>query len=92
MKFCEDIEAVLTWVNEPAILCAHSAGTGGAIIAADGNPDQIKRLFLEACCADTKEALLILYRWINPFFGIVFGPMRLYRIDNYERGAMPAAV
>src|SRR5210317_2508738 len=92
MKFCEDIEAVLTWVNEPVILFGHSAGAAGAIIAAERNPDKIKVLFLEACYADTKEALLSLYRWVNPFFGIVFGPMILFWMDIYERGAMPAAV
>ena len=77
MKFCEDIEAVLNWVEEPVVLYGHSAGAGGAIIAAGRNPAKIKLLFLEACYADTKEALLSLYRWVNPFFGIIFGPMIL---------------
>ena len=58
LKFAEDIEAVLNWVNEPVILYGHSAGAGGAIIAADRNPDQIKLLFLEGCYANTREALL----------------------------------
>jgi pimeloyl-ACP methyl ester carboxylesterase len=78
VKFAEDIEAVLRWVDEPVILYGHSAGAGGAIIAADRNPTRIRLLFLEACYADTKEALLSLYRWVNPFFGICFGPMILY--------------
>jgi pimeloyl-ACP methyl ester carboxylesterase len=77
VKFAEDIEAVLRWVHEPVILYGHSAGAGGAIIAADRNPTQIRLLFLEACYADTKEALLSLYRWVNSFFGIFFGPMIL---------------
>lgn len=77
MKFCEDIEAVLSWVDEPVILYGHSAGAAGAIIAAARNPAKIKLLFLEACYADTKEALLSLYRWVNPFFGMIFGPMIL---------------
>lgn len=77
MKFCEDIEAVLSWVDGPVVLYGHSAGAGGAIIAAERNPAKIELLFLEACYADTKEALLSLYRWVNPFFGIIFGPMIL---------------
>jgi len=77
VKFAEDIEAVLRWVREPVILYGHSAGAAGAIIAADRNPTQIRLLFLEACYADTKEALLSLYRWVNAFFGNFFGPMIL---------------
>jgi len=45
MKFCEDIEAVLTWVDVPVIFDGHSAGAVGAIIAAERNPDKIKLLF-----------------------------------------------
>ena len=41
MKFCEDIEAVLNWVGEPVILYGHSAGAGGAIIAAERNPGKM---------------------------------------------------
>ena len=88
MRFCEDIEAVLTWVNGPVILYGHSAGAAGAIIAADRNPDQIKLLFLEACYADTKEALLSLYRWVNPFFGLVFGPMILCWMNLFYRNRL----
>ena len=90
MKFCEDIEAVLTWVDAPVVLYGHSAGAGGAIIAADRNPDQIHILFLEACYADTKEALLSLYRWVNPFFGTVFGPMILYWMNLFYRNKLAA--
>lgn len=78
VKFAEDIEAVLGWVREPVILYGHSAGAGGAIIAAERNPARVRLLILEACYADTREALLSLYRWVNPFFGIVFGPMILF--------------
>ena len=78
VKFAEDIEAVLKWVKEPVILYGHSAGAGGAIIAASRNSAQIQLLFLEACYANTKEALLSLYRWVNSFFGYVFGPMILF--------------
>ena len=90
MKFCEDIEAVLTWVDEPVILYGHSAGAAGAIIAAERNPDKIKVLFLEACYADTKEALLSLYRWVNPLFGIVFGPMILCWMNLFYRNQLAA--
>jgi len=90
MKFCEDIEAVLTWVDEPVILYGHSAGAAGAIIAAERNPDKINLLFLEGCYADTKEALLSLYRWVNPFFGIVFGPMILCWMNLFYRNKLAA--
>lgn len=88
MKFCEDIEAVLNWIGEPVVLYGHSAGAGGAIIAAERNPDKIKLLFLEACYADTKEALLSLYRWVNPLFGIMFGPMILYWMNVFYRNKL----
>ena len=88
MRFCEDIEAVLTWVDVPVILYGHSAGAAGAIIAAERNPDKIKLLFLEACYADTKEALLSLYRWVNPFFGMIFGPMILYWMNLFYRNKL----
>lgn len=78
VKFAEDIESVLDWIGEPVILYGHSAGAGGAIIAAHRNPEKVKVLFLEACYADTKEALLSLYRFANKFFGVVFGPMILF--------------
>jgi pimeloyl-ACP methyl ester carboxylesterase len=90
MKFCEDIEAVLTWVNGPVILYGHSAGAAAAIIAAERNPDRIKLLFLEACYADTKEALLSLYRWVNPFFGMIFGPMILCWMNLFYRNRLAA--
>ena len=88
MRFCEDIEAVLTWVDVPVILYGHSAGAAGAIIAAERNPDKIKLLFLEACYADTKEALLSLYRWVNPFFGMIFGPMILFWMNLFYRNKL----
>lgn len=88
MRFCEDIEAVLTWVDVPVILYGHSAGAAGAIIAAERNPDKIKLLFLEACYADTKEALLSLYRWFNPFFGLIFGQMILFWMNLFYRNKL----
>ncbi len=90
MKFCEDIEAVLTWIDGPVILYGHSAGSAGAIIAAERNPDRIQLLFLEACYADTKEALLSLYRWVNPFFGVIFGPMILFWMNLFYRNRLSA--
>jgi len=88
VKFAEDIEAVLGWVKEPVILYGHSAGAGGAIIAASRNPARIRLLFLEACYANTKEALLSLYRWVNPFFGIFFGPMILFWMQLFYKNRL----
>jgi pimeloyl-ACP methyl ester carboxylesterase len=82
-KFAEDIEAVLNWVQEPVALYGHSAGAGGAIIAAAGNQDKIKLLFLEACYAHTKEGLLSLYKWFNPVFGTLFGPMIIFWLNLF---------
>ena len=90
VKFAEDIEAVLKWVKEPVILYGHSAGAAGAIIAADRHSEQIKLLFLEACYADTEEALLSLYRWVNPFFGNIFGPMILLWMNFFYRNGLDA--
>ena len=88
VKFAEDIEAVLQWVKEPVILYGHSAGAGGAIIAASRNPAQIKLLYLEACYAHTREALLSLYRWVNSFFGHVFGPMILFWMNLFYKNQL----
>ena len=87
-KFAEDIEAVLRWVKEPVILYGHSAGAGGAIIAASRNQTQIRLLFLEACYANTKESLLSLYRWVNPFFGMIFGPMILFWMNLFYKNQL----
>ncbi|MBU1196613.1 MAG: alpha/beta hydrolase [Proteobacteria bacterium] len=75
LRFSEDIEAVMKWINEPVLLYGHSAGSAGAIIAAFKNPSMVRLLFLEASYAYTREALLSLYRWVNPVFGNLFGPM-----------------
>ena len=83
MKFAEDIEAVIKWVNEPVALYGHSAGAAGAIIAASRNQDKVKLLFLEGCYADTKKALLSLYRWVNPAFGVLFGPMVVFWMAQF---------
>lgn len=91
VKFAEDIEAVLKWVKEPVILYGHSAGAGGAIVAASRNSAQIKLLFLEACYANTKEALLSLYRWVNSFFGHVFGPMILFWMNLFYKNKLDSA-
>ena len=73
VKFAEDIESVLRWLDEPVILYGHSIGSAGAIIAASRNPGKIRILFMEGSYAFTREALLSLYRWVNPLFGICFG-------------------
>ena len=83
VKFAEDIETVLKWIEEPVILYGHSAGAGGAILAASRNPERIKLLFLEGCYADTTTALLSLYRWVNPIFGMFFGPMIIYWMNRF---------
>jgi pimeloyl-ACP methyl ester carboxylesterase len=87
VRFAEDIEAVLKWVGEPVALYGHSAGSAGAIIAAARNLPLIKLLFLEASYAYTREGLLSLYRWVNPVFGKLFGPMILFWMDLFYRGA-----
>jgi pimeloyl-ACP methyl ester carboxylesterase len=87
-KFAEDIEAVMKWLNQPIILYGHSAGSAGAIIAASRNPDRVRVLILEASYAFTGEALLSLYRWFNPFFGICFGPMILFWMNLFYRNRL----
>lgn len=85
MKFSEDIEAVLDWVGKPVILYGHSAGAGGATLAAARNAHRIQILFLEGCYAYTKEALLSLYRWFNWSIGTCFGPAIIFWMDLFYR-------
>lgn len=87
-RFAEDIEAVLKWVAEPVILYGHSAGSAGAIATAGRNASMIRLLFLEASYAETREALLSLYCWVNPIFGRLFGPMVLFWMDLFYKGAL----
>jgi pimeloyl-ACP methyl ester carboxylesterase len=87
-KFAEDIEAVLKWVGEPVILYGHSAGSAAAIAAAAGNTRMVRMLFLEASYANTREGLLSLYRWVNPAFGVLFGPMILFWLDLFYRDVL----
>jgi len=77
IRFSEDIEAVLNWIDEPVYLYGHSAGAAASVIVAHGKADRVKLLFLDACFANTHEALLSLYRSHNKFFGLIFGPMIL---------------
>jgi pimeloyl-ACP methyl ester carboxylesterase len=91
VKFAEDIEAVLKWIREPVILYGHSAGAGGAAVAAARNQEQIKLLILEGCYAHTKAALLSLYRWFNPFLGIVFGPMIIFWMNLFYGNKLDTA-
>lgn len=88
LKFAEDIETVLAWLDEPVLLYGHSAGSGGALIAAARNPDKIRLLFLEAVFADTYEALMHLYAWANPYFGRWFGPAILFWMNLFYRGQL----
>ena len=88
LRFAEDIESVLHWVNEPVLLYGHSAGAAGAVIAAHRNPDAVKLLFLESCYARTKEALLSLYRNYNRFFGILFAPMVLFWMEVFYKNGL----
>ncbi|MBI9075005.1 MAG: alpha/beta hydrolase [Desulfatibacillum sp.] len=76
-RFAEDIEAVLDWVKEPVILYGHSAGAGGAIIAAHNKQNQVKLLILEGCYPHTRRALFFLYTSFNKAFGLLLGPMVL---------------
>jgi pimeloyl-ACP methyl ester carboxylesterase len=88
VKFAEDIEAVINWLDQPVILYGHSIGSAAAIIAASRNPGRIQLLFLEASYAYTREALLSLYRWVNPFFGICLAPMILLWMNLFYGNKM----
>jgi pimeloyl-ACP methyl ester carboxylesterase len=87
-RFAEDIETIMNWIGEPVILYGHSAGAGGAIIAASRNPGRIRLLMLEACYAVTDEALLSLYRWVNWFFGTFIGPMVIFWMKVFYRNRL----
>lgn len=91
LKFAEDIESVMDWIGEPVILYGHSAGAGGAIIAAARNPDKFQLLFLEGCYAHTREALMSLYTWASPIFGHGFGPAILAWMNLFYRGGLDQA-
>jgi pimeloyl-ACP methyl ester carboxylesterase len=84
-RFAQDIESVLDWVEEPVILYGHSAGAAGAVIAASGNRERIRVLFLEGCYAHTKKSLRSLYRSYNKFFGIVFAPTVVFMMNFFYR-------
>jgi len=87
-KFAEDIEAVLQWVEEPVLLYGHSIGAAAAVIAASRNPERVKLLFLEACYARTREALLSLYREYNWVFGVFFAPMVVLWMEIFWKWAL----
>ena len=88
MKFAQDIETVLDWLQTPVVLYGHSAGSGGALIAAVRHPDRVRLRFLEGVFADTWEALMHLYIWANPFFGRCFGPMILFWMNLFYGGRL----
>ncbi|MDZ7666142.1 MAG: alpha/beta fold hydrolase [Desulfotignum sp.] len=87
VRFAQDIESVIHWVGEPVLLYGHSAGSAGAIIAAARHPSMVRLLFLEASYAHTRDALLSLYRWFNPDFGKLFGPVIVLWMNILYRGA-----
>ena len=91
LKFAEDIETVMDWIGEPVLLYGHSAGAGGALVAAARNPGKIRLLFLEGCYARTREALLSLYTWVHPAFGRGFGPAILAWMNLFYRGGLDRA-
>jgi pimeloyl-ACP methyl ester carboxylesterase len=82
-RFGQDIETVLDWVKEPALLYGHSAGAAGAVIAAAANRERIRALFLEGCYPYTKEALRSLYRSYNKFLGMIFVPTVVFLMDIF---------
>lgn len=87
IRFAEDIEAVLNWINGPALLYGHSVGAAAAMIATHRNLDRIKLLFLEGCYAKTKEALFSLYYHYNRVFGFLFAPMVIFWMEMlYKKG------
>ena len=88
VRMAEDIEAVLEWVGEPVLLYGHSAGAAAAILSAQRCPERVRLLFLEACYAHTREALLSLYRWFNRFFGIAFGPLIVFWMNLFYRNRL----
>jgi pimeloyl-ACP methyl ester carboxylesterase len=85
LRFAEDIETVMDWINEPVLLYGHSIGAAGAVIAASRRTKRVRLLFLEGCYARTREALLSLYRNQNRFFGPLFAPMMLLWMDIFYR-------
>jgi len=88
LKFAEDIESVMNWIAAPVVLYGHSAGAGGAIIAASRNPTAIRLLILEAGYAETAEALLSLYRWVNWAFGTFIGPMIIFWMKLFHKNRL----
>lgn len=86
--FASDIETVLEWVGKPVILYGHSAGAGGAIIAASRCPNMVRLLILEGCYTYTNSALLRLYLEFNLIFGILFGPMIILWMNVFYRKNM----
>lgn len=86
-RFAEDIGALLDWVKTPVILYGHSAGAGGAIVAAQHRQKQVQALILEGCYPYTRPALRRLYHWFHPLFGAVFGGAIVFWLNLFYRGA-----
>ena len=88
IRFSEDIEAVIDWIGEPVILYGHSAGSGGAIIAAWRRPEMVRLLFLEGPYPYTDEMLMSLFRYYGRLFSLLFGRMILFWMNLFYRGAL----
>ncbi len=43
---------------------------------------------IEGCYAGTKEALLPVYRWVHPVFGVLFGPMIICWMNLFYDNAL----
>jgi pimeloyl-ACP methyl ester carboxylesterase len=88
LRFAEDIEAVLRWLEEPVLLYGHSIGAAAAVIVTCRNPGRVKLLFVEGCYARTREALLSLYRTYNWVFGVFFAPMVILWMEIFWNWAL----
>lgn len=88
IRFSEDIEAVIDWIGEPVILYGHSAGSGGAIIAAWRRPEMVRLLFLEGPYPYTDEMLMSLFRYYGRLFSLLFGRMILFWMNLFYHGAL----
>jgi pimeloyl-ACP methyl ester carboxylesterase len=85
LRFAQDIETVMDWIDEPILLYGHSIGAAAAVIVASRKRERIRLLFLEGCYARTREALFSLYRNQNRLLGPVLAPMVLLWMDLFYR-------
>jgi pimeloyl-ACP methyl ester carboxylesterase len=88
LRFSEDIQSIMDWIGEPVILYGHSAGSGGAAIAAWKQPEMVKLLFLEGSYPYTDEMLLSLFRYHGRWFYFFFGKAVLFWMNLFYRGKL----